>query len=840
MQTSRSQSLPLLLLVVTLLSLPAISWSQLCFEDPQTYGGGAQPRSLVSADVNGDGVTDLIVGATNVSILLGQGNFEFQAPRAYDVTWNADAINVGDLNSNGTLDLVVSRLGSSAQQMILYNGGDAQFQETLLSKFPGSRETALADFNNDGHLDMAAAIPLTHQVVVLAGDGLGGFQTVGAVPSLDVWDIVHDDLDGDGDQDLLVTAGSGADIGLRTYLNDGSGQISLHGEYLMVGAGGLATADFNQDGSPDVVTNGATVRLGDGLGGFGPPTSYYPDDTATTLAIDANNDNQTDLVVADRNQAVVAVLLGNGPVGFASPISYAIGGPTTLGQFSLVAADFDQDNDFDLAHLSRDTAHVSILANDGTGSFSHASWVSLLPNPVHSLLPGDYDADGSHDIAFATAGTSGALDGLVVAQGDGSGSWLRIELLPLPFGVSQLVSGDFDQNGYLDIVAASPLAGMLTLVSGGGSLGPTLSSLPAGPAPAALATLDADGDGLLDLIVADSSSQTMEFWRGLGNGSFASPALLAAGRDYSSLAVGDVDGDGHQDLCCRSWDGTQRRVEYRAGNGNGTFSLATEFLANSQPRLHVGDFDQDGRDDLLIQEIAAPTAVLRFGTPAGPGGAVDLGWGGDWLHVDDFDGDAQLDVIAAGQLYRGDGSGNFDALDTDVTWTQDFREVRSVDLNGDGWSDLVALSWLQHEFGVALNRSPGAACASVPIDCAAPDCNDNGIADACDIQDGTSVDANGNGVPDECESQFIRGACDGSPAIDVADIVAVLDALFERGPAPFCLASCDSNGDGSLDLADAVVLALAVFGVNSGLPDPFPECGLGGVLDFSCAAFACP
>ncbi len=105
-----------------------------------------------------------------------------------------------------------------------------------------------------------------------------------------------------------------------------------------------------------------------------------------------------------------------------------------------------------------------------------------------------------------------------------------------------------------------------------------------------------------------------------------------------------------------------------------------------------------------------------------------------------------------------------------------------------------------------------------------PDCNLNGIADACDIVDGTSLDVDGNGVPDECES-FRRGDCNADGGFDLADAIYALDVLFGGGGAVPCESACDANDDSALDIADPVWILSALFSGGPEPASPFPDCG---------------
>ncbi len=107
-----------------------------------------------------------------------------------------------------------------------------------------------------------------------------------------------------------------------------------------------------------------------------------------------------------------------------------------------------------------------------------------------------------------------------------------------------------------------------------------------------------------------------------------------------------------------------------------------------------------------------------------------------------------------------------------------------------------------------------------------PDCNENGFDDLKDIEEGRSADVNGNDVPDECDTTFRRGDVNADGAVNIADPIALLIALFADPHAPECEDAADANDDGQIDVADAIAILMHLF-VNGGpLPPPSEMPGL--------------
>jgi hypothetical protein len=144
------------------------------FQLPVTYTGGYNPYTLVAADFNGDDNLDVAVTNANdalvnsVSVFLGNGNGTLKPLVAYDVGQSPYFIATGDLNGDGTLDLMVLNTGCcpSPSLSVLYGNGDGTFQPQVVFPLTADGMIVAADFNNDGRLDLAFA-DRTHDTVTL-------------------------------------------------------------------------------------------------------------------------------------------------------------------------------------------------------------------------------------------------------------------------------------------------------------------------------------------------------------------------------------------------------------------------------------------------------------------------------------------------------------------------------------------------------------------------------------------------------------------------------------------------------------------------------------------------
>jgi hypothetical protein len=348
------------------------------FANSSTYSS-PYAEVVAAADLNGDGILDLVVGSSDASaivVLLGNGDGTFQSPQTFPTgTAFPSLIALGDLNNDGKLDVVAATFDYAsgvAYLSSLLGKGDGTFQPFQsfpLDLTPGW--ITVGDFNGDGKLDVAVPIcPLgtlpfcgaASAVSILLGNGDGTFQPAVNYPAgPSVMMSVAGDFNGDGHLDLAVSGDSDGSftngIGILLGKGDGSFQSPsfISGPYYF-----LTTADLNQDGILDLAAIGndtISILTGNGDGTFKPPVSYTAGHYLVSIVTgDFNGDGHIDLAVLDCEEVFPAsntiyVLLGKGDGTFAPPAEIAT--PVIPGSQLgyLASGDFNGDGRLDLTSV---------------------------------------------------------------------------------------------------------------------------------------------------------------------------------------------------------------------------------------------------------------------------------------------------------------------------------------------------------------------------------------------------------------------------------------------------------------------------------------------------------
>jgi hypothetical protein len=505
---------------------------------------------------------------------------------------------------------------------------------------------------------------------------------------------------------------------------------------------------------------------------------------------DINGDGKLDLIVANFNDNTVSVLMGNTDGSFQPRVDYATGANPT----ALVVADFNNDAKNDIAVVNNNcptapcvaVGSVSVLLGNGDGTFQ-AHIDTNVGNSPNALATADFNKDGKQDLVIS----NGQDNTISVLLGKANGSFSTRQVATTGTAPHGVAIADFTDDGLLDVVVANSGESDMTLFRGKGD-GTFASPLvfTTGPNPVAIIAADFSGDGKADVALANSGSSTVTIMiRQQPRGFLTHTELTVAGL-ANSLVAADFTGDGKLDLAV----GTPGPGAFSVlpGNGDGTFQAHQEFAVGSDPvSLTVGDFTADGKLDVVAANDIDNTLYVLPGDGKGAFQsrlAITVGTMPGSVATADFNGDLLTDIAVANRsdntllVLLNNGDGTFTPAPGSRPQTgRRPSAVIAVDVNGDGYLDLVTTNALDNTISILLGNGDGtfqaATSATVgknPVALAAGDFNKDGKQDLAVVnQNDPSVSVllgNGNGTFQLIKSYF-TGTGSNPSAIAIDDFI---------------------------------------------------------------------
>jgi uncharacterized protein (TIGR03437 family) len=635
--------------------------------------------ALILTDVNGDGKLDLIAeyeqlfmgaegngGGVNVFLGDGLGGFHAAGRLALSGVING-SMAVGDINGDGKPDIAVGAPGVPGGIVIALGKGDGTFVTSTLPtpNLVGPAAIAIADLNGDGKQDLvfltgpaagvtaASLYAPASEVAVMLGTGGGAFSPPAVFPVAGVYNAL--------------------------------GGFNIPGP--------LAVGDMNGDGVPDIVTNGITILLGDGQGGFPTRKDFLNTNNNPVILADFDRDGKMDVVIGVGSPLVLSreyptgpglpntedeltVFFGDGAGGLtaaplASPpiqatlrslpfnLPYGAQNPW----IALTSGDFNKDGIADLAVVSGFqflSVFLSSASDAITPTFAYDFTVTDHPEAYPtSVVTADFNQDGIPDLAVAVARPTGP-GSIMIFLGKGDGTFLAPLSTNAPGSIWSLVTGDFNKDGHADLAAINTTYNFLT-----------------------------------DQVVV---------FLGQGDGSFASPATYQAGMGAVALVAGDFSQDGFDDIAVGNGTG----INLLLGQADGTLSAGTNIAAPAYTvpvSLAVGDLNGDGKLDLVAEFYTQGIAFL-YGNGDGTFLAPELQpFGSAFVAVGDINGDGIPDLfLSGGSVLIGNGNGTFQLQTSDLPDLG--GPVIAADFNGDGKLDVASgLSFPSQGAAVFFNLS---------------------------------------------------------------------------------------------------------------------------------------
>ncbi|HEY3971700.1 MAG TPA: choice-of-anchor D domain-containing protein [Candidatus Sulfotelmatobacter sp.] len=352
------------------------------------------------------------------------------------------------------------------------------------------------------------------------------------------------------------TPGGGTSNPQTFQITNPTATVSLGRTDLGVGTDprGIVIADFNRDGKPDVAVvnradNTISILLGNGDGTFAAPVIYATGFDPIAIAVgDFNGDGKLDLVTANRAAYTISILLGNGDGTFGSHVDYATG----TEPMAVAVGDFNADGFLDVVEANNADDTVSIYLGLGNGTFQTPVSYSVGAGPI-AVVSGDFNADGNLDLAVADSGSNN----IAVLFGKGDGTFISTAYYATPADPDGLVAADLNGDGKLDLIAANNGGNNIAVLMNSGA-GTFATGVPyaVGTLPFAISAGDFYGNGQIDVAVVNSGDNTVSILPGNGDGTFNTAGALtfSIGDESLAMAVGDFNGDGRADLVVSNAD----------------------------------------------------------------------------------------------------------------------------------------------------------------------------------------------------------------------------------------------------------------------------------------------
>jgi hypothetical protein len=607
------------------------------FQTPAYYAVSGLIGSAQPVDLNGDGYPDIAVIGQGIAVLLNQGTSSpgtlSTLPKLYPTINTPYSIQAGDFNGDGKQDLL-----TGPTPAVAYGNGDGTLHIQQTVQTPGGLGSNFlaVDVNQDGITDIAyptapppSSIQVTSSIQVLLGSSSGQFTTGSNLPFA-IYSPASEDVPALGS--AFKTNNATVDLflfvdGHTSILNgDGKGNFALGQSYPFSGA----TSVIGSDRTADLLVSGGgilTTLHGNDDGTFSGLLTTQPVPGAS-LAVDVNGDGLTD-VLSLSTTGNLSTALGRGN-GTFTVVNQEPTGNKGFSDF-LIAGDFNMDGNVDVAKITygngvghgdttQQDSELILLTGNGDGTFQPAkAGVDLQVVEANSAVVGDFNGDGFLDVVAAYTNLFDVPppgSGLVFVPGKGEGTFGTA----IPFSQNSSLSGgpiltaDLNNDKKLDLI----WNGAVYLGTGDG----TFQQIPLGLAGTPLAISDLNGDGYADIVIG------MNIYAGNGDGTFkTSPFYTFPLGSPSAVLIGDVNSDGHPDVAFQ--DGGQAIVFLGDGIGhftaNGTFNtgaptavagtqaMASAALARLNNQAPVSP--SDNALDYLAFTAGGATSLLNLTNP---------------------------------------------------------------------------------------------------------------------------------------------------------------------------------------------------------------------------------
>ena len=312
----------------------------------------------------------------------------------------------------------------------------------------------------------------------------------------------------------------------------------------------------------------------------------------SVAAADLDGDGDNDLALANLQSNSVSILLNDGDGTFLTHVDYAVGNRP----YCLSSNDLDGDGDADLVVSNLDDGDISVLMNGGDGTFQAAVDYDVGVSP-HGVFTCDLDDDGDVDIAVTITLR------LAILKNNGDGTFQP----PSTYGTlnmpTSLHGSDLDEDGDIDLAVCHFNDVSVFKNDGNGTFQAAVGYDDATNEQKSVFLTDLDGDGFDDLAVAHWNSHYVAVLKNNGDATFQAPVNVSVGDRPTALCASDFDSDGDNDLAATHV--TSADIHILRNDGSGSFQDVGSYGAHSNLSICASDLDGDGDKDLAASSALA-------------------------------------------------------------------------------------------------------------------------------------------------------------------------------------------------------------------------------------------
>jgi hypothetical protein len=667
-------------------------WSGDNFASQSNFSTGNSPTAVTGGDLNGNGSIDLIVvnGGDGTLSYLPNTTGTFFDNISYSVGANATQAVLADMNGNGRLDVVTANTNGSVS--ILYN-------------YPGPEIVSISPANNATEVDPFSVITIE-------------FST----SSMDVSTLTA--------SNILVTDASDATVASSFDFAGSTLTITPNAPFQQGSVITVEVTDNVKTNADLAIINPTTISFTVAesvleITGLSPAQNVTQHPLNGTISISFSE--TVNLSSLDAGVFVRGSVRGEytGTWSGASTVTFTPDSDFIAGEVisvritpsvtSVIGSPLEET--FQYSFLTESNSLGSFLAGASFDEFLYTDGIATADmngNGHPDIIVGEYDYnlqeyiiyvlinDGFGSIASILKLSTGIeyADKFLVADYNSDGI-SDVVLLHSPYYDEYGDDGEGEagqiRNKAKAFVGATTMSGAIRELIvlpgiGDGTFGtPIITTLPTGDSYSNFAQGDLNGNGLIDLVVVREEAGDAFVGLNNGNGTFNIQSPLNVSGEPNTVVLADLNLDGVLDLVLG--DVYNNLIEVRLGNGNGTFNAASTYSTDSSPYvLEVGDFNNDGYPDLISIDNMINVLLNNGSGGFTPSQTFEAGYRTALI---DFNGDSYLDLVTQASwsgglaVYLNNGNGTFETSSR-IFNSPSIQHLNAIDFNGDGSVDIIA------------------------------------------------------------------------------------------------------------------------------------------------------